>query len=146
MKYADIRVGQVIDCGKRSVSEGEILEFARKYDPQPFHIDRAFAAASQWGGLIASGWMSCSIAMELIAKAILNGSESIGSPGVDEVRWERPLRPNDEVDVKVHVLESRISSNGKYGVVRWRWEMHNQRDERVMHLTGTSLFSISTSP
>ena len=142
MKYADLIVGQVIDCGKRVVSEQEMLEFARKYDPQPFHIDRAYAASSQWQGLIASGWLSCGVAMELVARKILNGSESIGSPGIDELRWERPLRPNDEVRVSVHVLESRISSSGKYGVVRWRWQMHNQADELVMHLTCTSLFNI----
>jgi acyl dehydratase len=145
MKYADIKAGQVIDCGRRKVTEEEILEFARKYDPQPFHTDRAFAAASQWGGLIGSGWMSCSIAMELVVKAILKDSDSIGSPGIDEIRWEGPVRPDDEVAVQVHVLESRISSNGKYGVVRWRWEMRNQRDERVMHLTGISLFKVEAA-
>ena len=145
MKYADIKPDQVIDCGRRKVTGEEILEFAGKYDPQPFHTDRVFAEASQWGGLIASGWMSCSIGMELVVKAILKGSESIGSPGIDEIRWEGPVRPGDILGVVVHVLEPRVSSNGKYGVIRWRWEMRNQRDERVMHLTGTSLFSVEAN-
>jgi acyl dehydratase len=89
-------------------------------NPQSFRTDRAFAAASQRGGLIASGWMSCSIAMAIIVKTILNGSGSIGSPGVEEIRWEQPLRPGKVVGVKVLVLESRISSIGEYGVVRSR--------------------------
>jgi acyl dehydratase len=141
VKFADFHEGRVIDCGKRVVTEREIVEFASRYDPQPFHVDPAFAKASQWGDLIGSGWMTCSIAMELVVNAILRDSESIGSPGVDEVRWPRPLRAGDEVGVQVTVLDSRISSSGKYGVVKWRWEMRNQRDEVLLHLTGTSLFS-----
>jgi len=117
-----------------------MLAFAQRYDPQPMHTDPEFAKASQWGELIASGWLTCSVAMDLVTRAILLGSESIGSPGVDEIRWENPVHVGDELAVKVHVLQSRVSSNGKYGVVRWRWEMHNQRNVRVLQLTCISLF------
>ena len=143
MQYEELTVGRVIDCGGREVTADEIVEFARRYDPQPFHVDADSAEARRWGGLIASGWMTCSIAMELIARQVLQGSRSVGSPGVDELRWEGPVRPGDTLRVRLTVLEQRISSNGKYGVVRWRWDVHNQHQARVLHLTAISLFDIT---
>jgi acyl dehydratase len=140
MHHADLTVGRVIECGSRQVTGEEIVEFARRYDPQPFHVDPESPAAARWGGLIASGFMVCSVAMDLVARTILNGSASAGSPGVEQVRWEAPVRPGDVVSVRVTVLEQRLSSSGQYSVVRWLWEMHNQHGKRVMQLTGTSLF------
>ena len=140
MNCRELEEGQVIDCGSRSVSADEIIAFAKAYDPQPMHIDPEQARSGRWGGLISSGWMTCAIAMERITAAVLKGSDCIGSPGVDEIRWEGPVRPGDVLAVRAIVLESRPSSNGKYWVVRLKWEVHNQHGERVMYLIGTTLF------
>ncbi len=143
MKFAQLSPGSVITTGPREVTESEIVDFARRYDPQPFHVDRERAAASRWGGLIGSGWLTCGIAMELAVRHILDGSESVGSPGLDELRWENPVRPGDSLSLTVTVLDSKISASGRTGVVRWRWELHNQRAERTLSLIATSLFDVS---
>lgn len=140
MKFRDFVAGARFQSNPREVREEEIVEFARRYDPQPFHIDRERAAATRWGGLIASGWMTCAVAMELAVALVLEGSESIGSPGVEDLRWERPVRPGDRLRLTVTVLDSRISSSGKVGIVRWQWELHNQHEERVLRLTAASFF------
>jgi acyl dehydratase len=80
--------------------------------------------------------------MELTAQHVLAGSTSFGSPGVDEVRWATPVRPGDKLTLTVTVLESRISSSGRVGIVRWRWELHNQRGDQVLSLLATSLFEL----
>lgn len=144
MRFADFIPGASFHAGPREVTEEEIVEFAARYDRQPFHTDRASAAASRWGGLIASGWMTCAISMELATGDLLKGSGSIGSPGIDELQWEKPVRPGDILNLRVTVLESRISSSGTTGIVRWRWELHNQGGIRVLHLIATSLFDLGT--
>ncbi len=142
MKFRDFVAGAQFLAGPRDVGEEEIVEFARRYDPQAFHVDRESAAASRWKGLIASGWMTCAIAMELAVNQILPGSGSIGSPGVDELRWEKPVRPGDRLHLTVTVLESRLASSGITGIVRWRWELHNQREQRVLGLIASSFFDV----
>jgi len=143
MQFEHFVAGTVLRAGPRAVGDEEIVEFARRYDPQPFHVDRERAATSRWGGLIASGWMTCGIAMELAVEHILKGSESIGSPGIDELRWENPVRPGDQLMLTITVLESRRSSSGRTGVVRWRWELHNQDAKPVLSLLATSLFDVA---
>ncbi|MBS0393926.1 MAG: MaoC family dehydratase [Proteobacteria bacterium] len=143
MRFVQLIPGAVITAGPREVTEPEIVEFARRYDPQPFHVDRERAAASRWGGLIGSGWLTCGIAMDLAVRHILDGSESIGSPGLDELRWENPVRPGDSLTLTVTVLDSKVSASGRTGVVRWRWELHNQRAERTLCLIATSLFDVA---
>lgn len=145
MRFADFHEGQVIDAGRQRVDEAEILEFASRYDPQPFHVDRAAASATRWGGLIASGWHTCGIAMSLAARNVLNGSESFGSPGIDELRWEAPVRPGDELRLTITVVSTRVSSSGTYGILRWRWELVNQTETRVLSLVATSLFDVARS-
>jgi len=142
MKFHELTAGSVIETDVRIITESEIVEFAKRYDPQPFHTDRDFAAASRWGGLIASGWMTCSVAMELVVRRVLTDSESIGSPGVEALEWLRPVRPGDALRVLVTVLESRKSKSGTTGVVRWRWDVRNQADETVARLTAVSLFDV----
>jgi acyl dehydratase len=142
MTFSDLSVGRVLQAGPREVTQQEIIEFAGRYDAQPFHVDVEAARSTRWGGLIASGWMTCAIAMELTAQHVLSGSTSFGSPGVDEVRWATPVRPGDELTLIVTVLESRISSSGRVGIVRWRWELHNQRGDQVLSLLATSLFEL----
>jgi len=145
MRFAELAPGRTIQVGSRVVTAEEIVAFATRYDPQPFHLDPAAAAASRWGGLIASGWMTCGIAMELVAREILAGSESIGSPGVERIEWPAPVRPGDRLALKVTVLESRISSSGRVGIVRWQWELFNQVEVLVLRLVGTSFFEVSGS-
>jgi acyl dehydratase len=142
MKFQDIVVGAVHRAGPRAVGEAEIVEFARRYDPQAFHVDPAAAAATRWRGLIASGWMTCAIAMELAVGSVLVDSDSFGSPGVEALRWERPVRPGDQLSLTVTVLEKRVSAAGATGIVRWQWALENQRAERVLSMTATSFFDV----
>jgi acyl dehydratase len=143
MKFAEFKPEMQIECGSHLVTEDEILSFAKRYDPQWIHVDMPRAQAGRWNGLIASGWMTCCIAMDLVVRRVLEGSESFGSPGVEELRWENPVRPGDTLHVTVSVLESRVSSSGRNGIVRWRWEVHTQRKQRVLTLIATSLFDIA---
>ena len=145
MRFSELTPGKVFHAGPRAVTERETIEFATRYDPQPFHVDRELAAASSWGGLIGSGWMTCAIAMRLAVDLILKDSESIGSPGVEEVRWENPVRPGDQLMLAITVLESRLSTSRPLGIVRWRWELTNQANKRVLHLTATSFFNLAAS-
>ena len=142
MKFTDFTPGAVFEAGPRVVGEAEIIEFARRYDPQPFHIDPTGAAATRWGGIIASGWLTCCIAMEMTVTSHMAGSDSIGSPGIEQLQWEKPVRPGDALHLRTTVLESRVSSSGKLGIVRWRWELTNQHAVRVLHLIATSFFDI----
>ena len=143
MRFEQFVPGTVLRAGPRAVTEDEIIEFAERYDPQPFHVDRERAAASRWGGLIASGWMTCGIAMDLAVRHILDGSESIGSPGLEELQWEKPVWPADLLTLSVTVLEQKVSGSGRTGIVRWRWELHSQAGDRVLGLVATSLFDLS---
>lgn len=146
MKFADLEAGMVFTAGRRSISEQEIIEFATRYDPQWFHTDPRRAQASRWQGLIASGWQTCSIAMQLLVQHVLADSESIGSPGLEQVKWPNPLRPGDEVELRVEVLHTRVSGSGKMGIVRWRWVLTTLAGVAVLDLIGTSLFELAPVP
>jgi acyl dehydratase len=145
MKFAEFKPGMVLTVGRRSVSEEEVLEFARRYDPQWFHTDPARATASRWQGLISSGWLTCSIAMQLLVTHLLGDSESIGSPGLEQVKWPNPLRPGDTVELTVEVLQTRVSSSGKVGIVRWRWFLTTLVGVQVLDIIGTSLFELGAA-
>ena len=108
MKFSEFVTGQVIDAGSASMTEEALLDFARQWDPQPFHIDKAAAEASRWQGLIASGWHTCAIAMRLAVDNVLTDSDSVGSPGIDELRWLAPVRAGDVLNLTLHVLETQI--------------------------------------
>jgi acyl dehydratase len=142
VRFGELSAGRVITSGPRTVTAEEMVEFARRYDPQWYHADPARARDSRWGGLIASGWLTCAVAMQLAVAAVLGDSESIGSPGVEQLRWPNPLRPGDTVSLRMEVLESRRSRNGSTGIVRWRWQLHNQRGEALLDLLATSLFEM----
>ncbi|RJG01263.1 MaoC family dehydratase [Noviherbaspirillum sedimenti] len=129
--FEDFQAGQVIEVGEIGVSEEEIMEFARRYDPQPFHIDRE-AAARTHGGVIASGSHTFSLMMRLMVDGLLNQSANLPSPGVDELRWLKPVRGGDVLSGRCVVLESRVSvSKPDRGVVTTRWEARNQDGELV---------------
>jgi acyl dehydratase len=144
MKFADFEAGQVLCCGPATLSESQILAFARDYDPQWFHTDPERASGSTWQGLIASGWHTCCIAMRMVCDEILAGSESFGSPGLAYLKWQQPVRPGDQLRLRIDVLEVRIArSNPALGILRWRWQMANQQEQVVLDLEATSLFDIA---
>ena len=144
MRFADFHAGQVILCGPASLSEIQIMDYAREYDPQWFHTDPQRAAASQWQGLIASGWQTCSVAMRMACDEILAGSESFGSPGLAYLKWENPVRPGDLLKLRVDVLDVRVANRRPtLGIVRWRWRLTNQHEQPVLDLEATSLFDLA---
>lgn len=144
MKFSEFKEGMVIKHGPVRVTEEEILEFARRYDPQWFHTDPQRAAESRWGGLIASGWHTCSLAMRMAVDAILHDSESFGSPGLGQVRWRVPVRPGDELMLHAKVdAVRRSSSRDDLGIVTWTWSIYNQHEEIVLELETTVLFELN---
>jgi acyl dehydratase len=143
MRFKDFRVGQVIDSGPTRVEQAEIIAFAQANDPQWFHTDPERAASGRWNGIIASGWHTCAIAMRLACQGPLkDADESIGSPGLAYLKWLAPVRPGDELTLRVDILETRISKNGQYGVLRWRWRLLNQESVTVLDMESTSLFDL----
>lgn len=131
------------EAGPVRVTEQEILEFAKRYDPQWFHTDPTASVGGPYGALIASGWHTCGLAMRLTVDHFLQGSESFGSPGLAYLKWLAPVRSNDELTLKATVLEKRLSSkNPMLGVLRWRWQVRNQESVEVLDLEATSLFDL----
>lgn len=146
MKFADFHVGQVIEAGPREVSQAEILQFAGAYDPQWFHTDAVASVNGRFGGLIASGWHTCAMAMRLVADAALKDSESFASPGLAYVKWPNPVRPGDVLSLRVTVLETRQSRQQPHlGILRWRWQLINTTGVEVLDLEATSLFDLASS-
>jgi acyl dehydratase len=143
MKFAEFHVGQVIEAGPYVVTEAELLQFAKAYDPQWFHTDAAAAADGPFGGLIASGWHTGGIAMRLVTDAALAGSESFASPGLAYVKWPNPVRPGDALRLVADVIEVRRSEKRPtLGILRWRWRLFNQREQLALDLEATSLFKV----
>jgi len=139
--FEDFEVGQVIDVGTVTASEAEIVDFATRFDPQPFHVDKEAAAASIYGGIIASGWHTCGMMMRLIVDKFLIRAASLGSPGIDEIRWIKPVRGGDTLRVALTVLETRPSaSKPDRGVIVTSWEAKNQRGELVATLKNMGMF------
>jgi acyl dehydratase len=132
--FEDYTPGLVIDCGSFSLSETDIIAFAKEYDPQPFHTDPSFD--SPFGGLIASGWHTISLVMRQLVDNFVDGETSLGAAGVDEVRWPRPVRPGDTLRVRATVLECRRSaSKPDRGIVRTLIEAFNQDGDQVLRMT-----------
>src|SRR3569833_1724740 len=139
--FEDFAVGATIEVGSRQVSEQEIIDFAKQFDPQPFHIDRQAAAESIYGGIIASGWHTCSMMMKLMVDNLLHDAASLGSPGLDEIRWSKPVRGGDTLSVSCTVLGSQPSiSKPDRGVVRTQWHTNKQQSKQDATVTGMALF------
>jgi acyl dehydratase len=137
----DFAPGDVVELGQVEMDELEMLEFARRYDPQPFHVDAEAARNTVFEGLIASGWLTGSLYMRLFAEGVLNRSASLASPGLEELRWLRPVRPGDRLTARYTVLEvSPSSSNPTRGTVRSRGEMINQDGEIVLRVLARNHF------
>ena len=145
MRFAEFRAGQELRAGPYKVSEAEIIDFASRYDPQWFHTDPRAAAAHHFGGLVASGWLTCAIAMRLIVEVALAGSESLASPGIEQIKWPAAVRPGDELRLTATVLDARhANSRPTLGILRWRWQLHNQQHVEVVDLVATSLFNLNS--
>jgi acyl dehydratase len=140
--FEDFHPGQEIDLGTRSVSEDEIIAFASQFDPQPFHVDPEAAAGSIYGGVIASGWHTCGMMMRMVVDGLMARSSSMGSPGLDSVRWLRPVRPGDTLQVR-YVTKDVKASNSRpdRGVVWSKWVATNQHGEEVCTIEGMGMFA-----
>jgi acyl dehydratase len=131
--FEDFSEGQEYPFGPHKVTRAEIIAFASEYDPQPFHLDERAAADTMLGGLAASGWHTCALFMRMVALSWLNDSASMGSPGIDSLKWRRPVRPDDVLSGRSIVLGTRPSgSKADRGFIKMRHEVANDRDEIVM--------------
>lgn len=139
--WEDLKPGTVRDLGSVRVTAEEIIAFAQQFDPQPFHLDRAAGRASIFGHLCASGWHTCAMAMRLTVDNFLNDSSSMGSPGLEDLRWLKPVYPGDTLGLQHTILESRpLRKRVDVGLVRASWEMFNQNGEKVLHMEGYGMF------
>ena len=141
MRYLeDFKPGDVIELGSRTISTEAIIAFAREFDPQPFHVDEDAARQTFFGGLIASGWHTGSLMMRLFYDGVIKDTISFGSPGIDQMRWIKPVRPNDTLSARMVVTEC-IPSRSKpdRGIVRSVLEMRNQSGDLVVTVNGVNL-------
>jgi acyl dehydratase len=140
--FEDFPPGDVRESPSRTVTRDEIVAFAREFDPQPFHTDEVAARGTIYEGLLASGWHTTALFMRLYWDAFLKDAASLGSPGVDEIRWLKPVRPGDTLRARTTVTEARASrSRPDRGLVRSFSEVFNQHGEVVMTLRGLGLFA-----
>ena len=139
--WEDLRPGTSRELGSITVSAEEMKEFASQFDPQPFHVDEAEGKRSIFGNLCASGWHTCALAMKLTVENFLNESSSMGSPGLESLRWLKPVYPDDTLTLKHTIVESRpLRERLDTGLVRSVWEMFNQNGEKVMQMEGYGMF------
>jgi acyl dehydratase len=145
--WEDFTVGSVAEYGPRLVTREEIIAFAAEFDPQPMHMDEDFARTTMLGGLAASGWHTCAIGMRLIADGFMLDAASMGSPGIDEVRWHRPVRPGDRLTLRRTIVDARpLTSRPEWGLVRFRFELLNQAGELVMTQENVNFFGRRAPP
>ena len=133
--FDDVVIGAPIESATYAVTEAEVIAFARQFDPQPFHVDPEAASHSLFGGLVASGWHTASMMMHLLVQSIFDGPGGRGSPGFDDLRWLKPVRPGDVIRARITYLDKTPSrSRPDIGSCRFRVEVFNQRDEMVMSI------------
>ena len=146
LHFEDMTLGRVFELGSTVITEAAIVDFATRFDPQPFHVDPEAAVDSIYGGLIASGWHTCAMFMRLMCDGLLSRSSSMGSPGMDEIRWPNPVRPGDTLTATAEVAEARRSaSKPDRGIVRLISRMHNQHGDPVLTMTGTGFYACRDS-
>ena len=139
--WEDLEPGSVRELGSKKVTAEEIKDFASRYDPQPFHLDEEAGRESLFGGLAASGWQTAAMAMRLTVDNLLRHSASKGSPGLDNLRWLKPVFPGDVLSLRHSILEARpLKSRPDTGLVRSRWEMFNQHGDKVREMEGYGMF------
>jgi acyl dehydratase len=140
--FEDFVVGETIELGSHEFTRESIIAFARDWDPQPMHTDPERATESIYGGLIASGWHTVGAYMRLLVDNLIVGTESLGSPGIDALRWLKPVRPGDVLTARITFLEVTPSrSKPDRGILRSRGEMVNQAGEAVMTLEAVNFFA-----
>ena len=145
--FEDFEVGSTVEVGPVTVSEEEILAFAKQFDPQPFHVDPEAAKESPFGGLIASGWHTTALYMGMFVRGVLLDSASLGSPGIEELRWTAPVRPGDTLRGRSRVLEARPSEkNPNRGTIYSEHEVLNQDDVVVMRFRSYGHFARRPKP
>jgi acyl dehydratase len=144
LRYSDDYLpGATYDCGSVSVSQDEIISFARQFDPQPFHVDPGAAARGPFGGLVASGWHTAALVMRQLVDHYLPEEASLGSPGLDEMRWPDPVRPGDTLRVRASVVEARRSlSKPDRGIMKTAIEAVNQDGRTVMQATAINFLRV----
>ena len=141
LHWEDFPVGHQIDTAGMAVDREAILAFARQFDPQPFHVDEDAARESLFGGLCASGWHTCAMAMRMMCDAYLLRAASLGSPGIDALRWHLPVFPGDTLSLHMDVLAARpMASKPRVGLVQSRWTLRNQRGQTVLTMEGWGMF------
>ena len=139
--FEDLEIGQKIKLGSISISKNEIISFAEKFDPQPFHTNEIKAKESIFGGLCASGWHTCSLFMRILYDGFLINSAALGSPGMDEIRWLKPLRPGETITGIGEVIKKTPSkSRPEIGSLIINYEVFNKNNELIMTLIGISIF------
>lgn len=139
--FEDYQEGEVFEFGSYEITEQEIIEFATRYDPQYFHTDREAAKQSHFGGLVASGWMTGSILMRLMVDGFVSPKSSMGSPGLDELRWLEPVRPGDVLRGRATINSMRHSkSKPDRGIMNVSWEVINQNEVVVLSVHGTGMY------
>jgi acyl dehydratase len=142
LHWEDFAAGTVTRYGPRTITREEIIAFAEEFDPQPMHADEEAARATMMGGLVASGWHTCALAMRMMADGFVLASASMGSPGVEELRWLKPVRPGDSLTLRATVLEMRTSNRRPgMGFVKFAYEMLDQTDTCVMTLVSTMMIA-----
>jgi acyl dehydratase len=141
--FEDFAAGSVAQYGPRTVTREEIVEFAAEFDPQPMHLDEEAARASMLGGLAASGWHTCALLMRMICDWFILDSASMGAPGVDEVKWLKPVRAGDALSIRRTVLDTRVSnSRPEMGFVKFLYELINQDGEVAMTLVTPAMLRL----
>ena len=139
--WEDFTPGRVFETATRTLSEEDIVRFAREYDPQTYHTDAEAARRSPFGGLIASGWQTAAVGMRLMCDGYLLETSCVGSPGLDELRWLKPVRPGDSLRLRTTVIESTPSAKqANRGTVLFRWDTLNQNGEVVLSMRGRQMF------
>ncbi len=139
--WEDMQAGHVRQLGSITPTREEIIAFATQFDPQPFHLYDEAAKASVFGALCASGWHTCSMAMRLMVTNFTQQAASLGSPGLENIKWLKPVLPNDTLSLQSTVLETRpMNSRPDVGLVRSLLEMYNQHGDKVLHMEGWGMF------
>jgi acyl dehydratase len=145
--WEDFKVGDVLELGRHTFTVQEIVSFGKQFDPQPFHLDQGVASKGPFGGLIASGWQVCAIGMKMLVERLMDETESVGSPGIEKVRWLKPVRPGDTLAYRVRVVDTRPSATrSEVGLVKHLWEATNQTGELVLTLEGWAFFGRKPRP
>ncbi|MDS0476426.1 MaoC family dehydratase [Natrinema sp. 1APR25-10V2] len=137
--FEELAVGEEFDCGSIDVEKAEMLEFAERYDPQPFHVDEEAAAESMYGDLIASGWLTCALTARLLVTGYMNRNATLGGNGMNDVRWHRPVYAGDTLSVRVELVEKRSGDNPTFGHTRVKITTTNQNDDTVLTMYGLGL-------